>query len=291
VRTQFIDNLLIQAENDPSIWLLTADLGFSFLERFQERFAERYVNVGVAEQNLISIGSGLALSGKKVFLYSIINFLTFRALEQIRQNMCYHRLDVHLIGVGTGFGYKAAGYSHYAIEDIAIMQSLPYLRIYSPADTFQLDLVMQDIKNLKGPSYVRLGKHQNKLCIPLRGSLQEGFIYHQGSAIVCVVLGDLLYDLLDLVPRYFANKGLDPTVFSAALLKPFNGNLLKTIAVNASKIFVFEHHKASGLTALIKNIKIEHNLQASIESYALQEDAVDASALPSLEAFLDQGLM
>ncbi len=291
MRTQFIENLLIQAENDPSIWLLTADLGFSFLERFQERFAERYVNVGVAEQNLISIGAGLALTGKKVFLYSIINFLTFRALEQIRQDICYHRLDAHLIGVGAGFGYKGAGYSHYAIEDIAIMQSLPYMRIYSPADAFQLDLVMQEIKNLKGPSYVRLGKHHEKFCAPLKGSLHEGFIYHQGSAIVCVVLGDLLYDLLDLVSGYFGTKGVNPTIFSAALLKPFNGNWLKTVALNASKIFVFEHHKASGLTALIKNMKIEHNLQASIESYALQEDAVDASSLPSLEAFLDQRLI
>ncbi len=291
MRTQFIDNLLIQAENNPSIWLLTADLGFSFLERFQQRFAKRYVNVGVAEQNLISIGAGLALTGKKVFLYSIINFLTFRALEQIRQDICYHRLDVHLIGVGAGFGYKGAGYSHYAIEDITIMQSLPYVRIYSPADAFQLELVMQDIKNLKGPSYVRLGKHQEKLSFPLKGSLQEGFIYHQGSGIVCVVLGDLLHDVLELIPSYFANKGVNPTVFSACVLKPFKGNLLKTIAIDASKIFVFEHHKASGLTALIKNMKIEHNLQASIESYALQEDDVDAGSLPSLESFLDQGLV
>jgi transketolase len=163
MRKEFVDQLLVQAENNQDIWLLTADLGYSFLERFEEAFPQRYINVGVAEQNLISVAAGLAMTGKKVFCYSIINFLTFRALEQIRQDICYPKLNVHLIGVGAGFSYKGAGYSHYAIEDIAIMKSLPHITIYSPADALQTAHVMDTISHCVTPSYVRLGKNKTKL--------------------------------------------------------------------------------------------------------------------------------
>lgn len=287
MRKQFVDQLLIQAELNPHIWLLTADLGFSFLERFQHAFPGRYINVGVAEQNLISVGAGLAMTGKKVFLYSIINFLTFRALEQIRQDVCYHQLDIHLIGVGAGFSYKGAGYSHYAIEDIAIMKSLPHLRIYSPADAYQTSLVMEEISRINGPTYTRLGKNQERSISPMLGSIDQGFVYSKGDDVLCIALGDLLYDLQDELEDVFIKKRILPTLFSVVALKPFHRELLETFATKAKKIIVFEHHKTSGLTSLIYQMKIECGFRANIEAYALNDDATEPSNLPSLSTFLE----
>lgn len=287
MRKEFINQLLIKAKENSSLWLLTADLGFSFLERFEQEFPQRYINVGVAEQNLISVGAGLAMTGKKVFLYSIINFLTFRALEQIRQDVCYHDLDVHLVGVGAGFSYKGAGYSHYAIEDIAIMKSLPHLRIYSPADAFQTSLVMEEISRINRPTYIRLGKNQERSILPVLGSIDQGFVYSLGKDILCIALGDLLYDLHDQLGDFFEKKGIFPTLFSVVALKPFKGELLESFAAQAKKIIVFEHHKTSGLTSIIYQMKIKCGFAAKIDTYALNDDATEPSTLPSLQVFLE----
>lgn len=290
MRHEFIEKLLEHAKESPAVWLLTADLGYSYLERFAQAFPERFVNVGVAEQNMVSVGAGLAMTGQKVFVYSIINFLTFRALEQIRQDVCYHRLSVHLVGVGAGFAYKEAGYSHYAIEDIAIMGSLPHLRIYSPADGYQTERVMEEISKIAGPTYIRLGANVQKQRRPILGSVDQGFVYQQGSEIVCAVLGDLLDDVFEPLQRFFRIKNIVPTIFSVVALKPFDATLLEKYASSAAKILVFERHKASGLTAQIYTMKIKNNLAAAIDSYCLPDDATDASSLPCLETFLHKVL-
>src|SRR5262249_4159316 len=114
LRTTFISTLTELAERNPDIWLLCGDLGFSVLEQFATRIPERYVNVGVAEQNMAGIAAGLALSGKTVFIYSIGNFPTFRCLEQLRNDVGYHDADVKVVSVGGGFAYGSQGYTHHA---------------------------------------------------------------------------------------------------------------------------------------------------------------------------------
>src|SRR5579863_4513729 len=104
MRTAFIETLVTLAETDPRIWLLSGDLGYSVLERFAQRFPERYLNVGVAEQNLTGVAAGLALSGKIVFTYSIANFPTLRPLEQIRNDVCYHNANVKIVAIGGEIG-------------------------------------------------------------------------------------------------------------------------------------------------------------------------------------------
>ena len=103
VRTAFIETLCEVAERDPRVWLLSGDLGYSVLERFATKFPDRFLNVGVAEQNLTGVAAGLALSGKIVFTYSIANFPLFRCLEQVRNDVCYHNLDVKIVAVGGGW--------------------------------------------------------------------------------------------------------------------------------------------------------------------------------------------
>ena len=137
MRTAFINQLMEEARKDRSIFLLTGDLGFSVLEPFAKEFPERFVNVGIAEQNMAGIAAGLALDGWNVFTYSIANFPTLRSLEQIRYDICYHDLNVTVVSVGAGYAYGALGASHHATEDIAIMRAIPNMVVASPGDPIE----------------------------------------------------------------------------------------------------------------------------------------------------------
>ena len=125
MRNVFINELIKKSKTDKDIYLITADLGFRSFEIFQKEFPERFINVGVAENNMIGVGAGMALQGKKVFVYSILPFLVFRCLEQIRNNICHNNLNVKLIAGGGGFSYSVQGISHNTSEDLSIMRSLP----------------------------------------------------------------------------------------------------------------------------------------------------------------------
>ncbi|HKC65029.1 MAG TPA: hypothetical protein VKB86_15410, partial [Pyrinomonadaceae bacterium] len=125
MRTAFIESLCEMAERNERVWLLSGDLGYSVLERFAEKFPQRFVNVGVAEQNMIGIAAGLAMSGQVVFTYSIANFPVMRCLEQIRNDVCSHNLNVKIVAVGGGLAYGPAGYTHHALEDLAVMRAMP----------------------------------------------------------------------------------------------------------------------------------------------------------------------
>jgi transketolase len=158
LRTAFAQALSEVAAADPRVWLLNADLGYSVLEPFAQRFPDRYLNVGVAEQNMIGVAAGLAMTGKVVFTYSIANFAFLRCLEQIRNDVCYHGLSVKVVAVGGGLTYGPQGYSHHGIEDLAMLRSLPNLVVAAPADPVEARLVTRAAVERAGPWYVRLGK-------------------------------------------------------------------------------------------------------------------------------------
>lgn len=141
-------------------YLLTGDLGFSVLESFRDRFPDRFINVGIAEQSLMSIAAGIASKNNKVFAYSIANFATFRALEQLRLDIGLHNLDVCVVGVGPGFQYGPAGYTHWAIEDLAIVSALEQFRIFTPSNNLATEEAVLDFLEVGGPTYLRLGKDQ-----------------------------------------------------------------------------------------------------------------------------------
>ena len=123
MRNIFINKLIQASKKDIDIILLTSDLGFNAFESYREKYPDQFYNVGAAENNMVGVGSGLALKGKKVFIYSIIPFLIFRCFEQIRNIICHNDLNVKLIGAGGGFSYGNQGVSHNATEDLSILRS------------------------------------------------------------------------------------------------------------------------------------------------------------------------
>ena len=163
MRNTIINEIHNAARLNKNIFFLTADLGFSVVEKFAAELPEQFINVGIAEQNMIGVAAGLALAGKKVFVYSIIPFATMRCFEQIRIDVCYQNLDVTIIGVGGGYAYGSAGSTHFALEDLAIMRSLPNMKIVCPADPHEASALGKQIIDGSGPWYIRLNKGGEKI--------------------------------------------------------------------------------------------------------------------------------
>jgi transketolase len=158
MRTAFIQELIAIARRNPRIFLVVGDLGFSVVEPFAREFPDRYLNAGVAEQNMTGVAAGLASEGYHVFTYSIANFPTFRCAEQIRNDVAYHGLPVTVVAVGGGLAYGNLGYSHHAVQDIALMRSFPGLTLACPGDPEETRACLRYLCEHPCPSYLRLGK-------------------------------------------------------------------------------------------------------------------------------------
>ena len=158
MRDMFIKELVLHARKNDNIALIVGDLGFSVVEPFAKEFPERFINAGVAEQNMTGIAAGMASEGYHVFTYSIANFPTFRCAEQIRNDIDYHNLPVTIVSVGGGLVYGNLGYSHHAVQDYALLRSLPNMLIVAPGDSLEVKACLRFLIANPQPSYLRLGK-------------------------------------------------------------------------------------------------------------------------------------
>lgn len=158
MRNAFIEELVALAEVNPQIALIVGDLGYSVVEPFADRFPDRFINAGVAEQNMTGLAAGMASEGYHVFTYSIANFPSFRCAEQIRNDVDYHRLPVTVVAVGGGLAYGALGYSHHAVQDYALFRSFPNMVLAAPGDPLEVRACMRWLVANPQPSYLRLGK-------------------------------------------------------------------------------------------------------------------------------------
>lgn len=163
MRDTFVKTLLAEAKVDPNVVLITGDLGFGVLEEFEKELPSQFINSGVAEQSMIGLASGIASTGKRVFVYSIGNFPTIRALEQIRNDVCYMNNPVVIVAVGSGYSYGSHGYTHHALEDIAAMRALPNMNVVSPADPVETEVLTRFLVKDRSPSYLRLGRSGEKV--------------------------------------------------------------------------------------------------------------------------------
>jgi transketolase len=158
VREAFLDKLFQQMEIDESIFFLTADMGINLVEKFQEKYPKRFLNVGIAEQNLIGVAAGLAESGMRPYVYTISNFLVHRCLEQIRNDIVIHNLPVVLIGTSTGYDNGPLGPTHHMLEDWGTISNFPGIKIYAPYNKKSAESILEKTYDAQGPSYVRIAK-------------------------------------------------------------------------------------------------------------------------------------
>jgi transketolase len=158
MRNAFIEELVKLAGERSNIALVVGDLGYSVIEPFADSFPDRFINAGVAEQNMAGLAGGMASEGYHVFTYSIANFPTFRCAEQVRNDIDHHRLPVTTVAVGGGVAYGNMGYSHHAVQDYALMRAMPNMLIAAPGDPHETRSCLRYLIDNPQPSYLRLGK-------------------------------------------------------------------------------------------------------------------------------------
>lgn len=243
MRNAFVNELKKQMENDENVFLLTGDLGFSVFEDIKNNFGSQYINMGIAEQNMIGVASGLAMTGKKVYVYSIIPFLLYRAFEQIRNDVCYQNLPIKLVGVGAGYTYSDAGFTHHAIEDYGILSSLPNLTILSPADPLEVSVQMKQIFDLTGPSYIRLTKNGEPILHNKHDSLVIGkaLSLKYGDEILIISTGISL-SLSNKISNQLEQEGFSTEILNYHTLKPFDKEKLIESSRGKRLIVTIEEH-------------------------------------------------
>jgi transketolase len=266
VRNAFIKKITEMAREDSSIYLLTGDLGFSVVEEFKKEFPDRFLNVGVAEQAMIGIAAGLALSGKTVFVYSIATFATMRAYEQIRNDLCYHNLKVRIVGVGSGLSYSNYGLTHNSLSDIAIMRSIPNMTVVATGDPVEVEKVMEDSKDISGPIYIRLGKKGEPRLHPDNVNLKigKGIILKDGKDIAIMTAGNML-ETAKQVSEKLESLGISSRLISMHTIKPIDKELILDTANKIKYIFVIEeHHIIGGLGSAVSEVITESFLKEKV---------------------------
>ena len=197
MRTNFINQLIEEARENDRIFLLVGDIGYHVIEPFAEEFPDRFLNVGIAEQNMAGIAAGLSMTGYNVYFYSIGNFPTLRCLEQIRNDISYHNANVKIVAVGGGYAYGSLGATHQATEDIGAIRVLPNMVVATPGDPIEACAITKLSANYEGPMYIRLGKAGEKILHTEKNiTVNIGDIFpvrlQKGNKIAVLVCGSIL---------------------------------------------------------------------------------------------------
>tara|TARA_B100000900_G_C20597394_1_gene723991 strand:+ start:1328 stop:2248 length:921 start_codon:yes stop_codon:yes gene_type:complete len=247
MRNKFIETLSRLVEKNKEIILLTGDLGFGVFDEFSKIFPENFINVGVAEQNMTGIASGLALEKKIVFTYSIANFSTLRCLEQIRNSACYHDLNVNVVSIGGGFSYGPLGISHHATEDLSIMRSLPNIKVISPSTLIEVEKVTELIVEDKGTTYLRLDKSFGEdRCNDFNNfSLGKARMLSEGTDCTIFVTGGILEEVWKVYDE-LQKKGYKIRVVSVPTIKPLDKEVIKNACNETGGIICVEENTLDG---------------------------------------------
>ncbi|MGA3050073.1 MAG: transketolase C-terminal domain-containing protein [Terracidiphilus sp.] len=248
MRTAFIEELIRLAEEDERIWLVCGDLGYSVLETFSNRFPRRYLNAGVAEQNMTGVAAGLALMGKTVFTYSIANFPVMRCLEQIRNDVCYHNLNVKVVAVGGGLAYGSHGYTHHGVEDLAVMSAMPNISVVAPGDPVEARAVTRIVASRPGPAYIRLGKAGEPVVHSKEIDVRYGkaIILREGNDLTLISIGGMLANTVCAADK-LAEAGYSVRVVSMPFAVPLDDAVIQAAAVETGVILTVEEHGFGGL--------------------------------------------
>ena len=245
MRDAFLNKLTELAEADKDVVLLTADLGFGVFENLESKFPGQYFNVGVAEQNMTGLAAGLALEGKKVITYSIANFPTLRCLEQIRNDGCYHDLNITIVASGGGFSYGSLGMSHHATEDIAIIRALPAMSVLAPGTAWEASKAIEALVKGDGVGYLRLDKTvADENSTPLF-SLGRSIRYREGEDITLFSTGGILRDTIQAA-ELLQELGIDAGVVSMYSIKPIDKDAIIAAANETGGIVTIEEHNIDG---------------------------------------------
>lgn len=266
MRGAFANTLTELAGRDPRILLLTGDLGYMALEPFAEQFPERFFNVGVAEQNMVGLATGLAEAGFIPFVYSIVSFAVLRPYEFIRNGPIQHQLQVRIVGVGGGMEYGSNGLSHYGLEDVAVLRTQPGITILAPADHQQTRAALLASWDLPGPIYYRLGKDDKTTVAGLDGRFELGKLQRigDGADLLLIAMGNIASEASAAL-QALAARGVACSLAIVAHVSPAPiDELVGLLAVFPAALAIESHYAVGGLGSLVAEVIAERNLRCRL---------------------------
>lgn len=276
MRTVFNKTLLEIAKKNPNIYMILADIGYGEIEEFANTFPDRYFNVGVAEQNMTGVACGVALEGNTAVTYSIANFPTLRCLEQIRNDVCYHKVDVKIVIIGGGLAYGALGVSHQSTEDIAIMRSLPDMIVLAPADKKEAEAATYATFEHRGPVYYRCG-YKNEPDIhkgPIDFRIGKAIEVKSGSQVTLIGTGTITYNALKAA-EILEKKGISTRLLSMHTVKPIDDEaILKAAEETGAIVTVEEHNILGGLGSAVAEVLCDNGVGVPFQRIALPDTYV-----------------
>lgn len=259
MRNAYLAALYTLAKENRHVLALVADNGAIVYDKFRQDFPKQFVNFGIAEANMVSVAAGLASSGKIPFAYTIANFLTMRAYEQVRNDVCLQKQNVKLVGIGGGFVYSTLGPTHHATEDIAIMKVLPNMTILSPASPKEAYQSTFAAAAINGPVYIRLGttKEAELYSDEYHFELGKGIKLLNGEDLTLVATGSIVKDVLEAA-KELKQEGISARVINIHTIKPMDQDVLIEAARETEVIITVEEHNIiGGLGSAVSELLLE----------------------------------
>lgn len=290
-RQAICDTLLARAAHDKDIVVLCSDSrGSASLSRFADTFPDQFVEVGIAEQDLVSIAAGLARCGKKAFAASPACFLSTRSYEQAKVDCAYSNTNVTLIGISGGVSYGALGMSHHSAQDIAAMSALPNMRVYLPSDRFQTAKLVEALLGDEKPAYLRVGRNAvedvyTEDACPF--AMDKATWLREGEDVAIIACGEMVRPALDAAEA-LAAEGITATVLDMYCVKPLDKEAVLRAAQNAKAVLTVEEHAPyGGLGSMVAQVVAE-NCPRKVKNLALPDAPVITGT--SKEVFAYYGL-
>ena len=273
LRDAFFGTIHEIARQDPSVLFMTADMGAWSLSKFREELPKQFMNVGISEQNMVSVGAGLALTGRRVFMYAIAPFLALRCLEQIKVDCCLMNLPVTLVGGGPGFTYAPDGPTHHAIEDIAVIRALPGMTIFCPSDPTTAEAAARLGYRSEGPTYVRVDKgaypflHDGDL--PSRtGVVKLG----RGKDVLLISCGTIVREVLRLA-TILGKRGIRASVLELLRVKPLDKDaMLRQIRQHGAVVTIEEHSIIGGIGSVNAELLVNDGEFRPLRRYGVPDE-------------------
>ena len=273
MRNAFIKALYSSTTKNKQICLLTGDLGYTVFEKYQKDFPLNFLNAGVAESNMVGVAAGLALSGKIPFVYSTAPFVTLRAFEQIRNDVCLMKANVKIVGVGAGIAYTHHGPSHHSIEDIGVMRVLPNIVIICPSDPVETEAAVKSAIKHKGPVYIRLGKKGEPTIhkYPIKFQLGKGITLKTGKNVTLITCGSITQTALEIADK-LQERGIETGVVSMHTIKPLDTKLIERVATESQIVCTIEEHSViGGLGSAVSEFLSENSIQVKFKRFGIND--------------------
>lgn len=255
-RQSICNTLLNAAIKDKDIFVVCSDSrGSGSMTEFANQYPEQFIELGIAEQNLVSVSAGLASCGKKVFAVSPASFLSTRSYEQAKVDVAYACTDVTLIGISGGISYGALGMTHHSLQDIAAFCSLPGMRVYIPSDRFQTQAVINEVLQDRLPSYIRVSRGVSEDLYNESTAFTDGVcVLKEGQDVLLIACGEMTVRAVEAA-ELLEKNGISVGVLDVYRIKPINEKIIVKYAESVKAVVTIEEHSPyGGLGSIVAQI-------------------------------------